>query len=522
MRLLEMTLPEDVELEVERRKRELEARGIRVVDDSGQRVNGTASVIVPAQPIARKQAPSRKSVGMSPDKFKAFYNYLMDSGMYIAPSMELDFGAKREIPLDDAGTVSLTLAEESYNANLTFTMLTCLLQNTSMVYFGPPGAGKTTTAEFVISGVYGIPLSVIQKATIYGHPELTEEKMLAFVDVVSFLKKYEKVIGVRDFMKTPARIIDEVNRIPPGKLSILYQVLDRGWAVYNNQKIVAKPGPLFATANGADSGNFEVPPAFMDRFDIGLVVDHLNPFFIRQFIEKRSNKIRYVEDKVVTPPSKISYRDIVAARKEIHYGVSMPSDLVNKLAHFLAELNSCDRAGVSVEKKTKGNALYKVPGPLCQDCSHYSNDKNICSATENGLSARTISTVYAYSKAMSWWRGNSSVSEEDAKYVLAFSSWFKLRPTRKIIEKEECFTNDRTAMVQTLWETASQSYEEIATVFPGYKQLTQTVADYYISGKKPDKSSLEDMMSNLSKVDSPAKFSLAVALKKMYQDYDRS
>jgi MoxR-like ATPase len=455
---------------------------------------------------------------INPDKFKTFYNFLLNSGLYISPITELQFNQEKEISLDVGGICKMSINKEAYNANLTFTMLTSLLQNTSMIYFGPPGSGKTTTSEFVLSGIYNLPLSVIHKATIYGNPELTEEKMLAFVDIISYLKNHKEVIGIREFMKTPARIIDEVNRIPSSKLSILYQVLDRGWTIYNNMKINTNPGPLFATANSADSGNYEIPPAFMDRFDIGVVVDHLNPYFIGQFTETRNQKIKYMEDTKIEPPKKISGQDIINARKEIFYKTKISDDLVNKVAHFLAELNSCDKAGITIEKKTKGNALYKKPGQLCKDCTHYTNEHNICHSTSNSLSARTISTVYAYSKALAWWRGNNEVQEDDLKNVLAFASWFKVEPTRTIIEKEDCFINDRTEMMKYLFETASKSYDEITNAFPGYKHMVKTVTDFYLNKNKPNKLELEDMMNNLHKIDSTAKFSLGIALKKMYMD----
>lgn len=514
-----MTVSPEVRRRADVMERDLKAKGVRVVDGPRQLRIIKKPPVKPTVSLDTKvmSTPVRGS-----NKFKSFYNHLLDSGMYIAPSTELQFGLEKEIPLDDAGINKLTISKEGYNANLTFTMLTSLLQNTSMIYFGPPGGGKTTTSEFVLSGMYGLPLSLIHKATIYGNPELTEEKMLAFVDIVSYLKNHKEVIGIREFMKSPARIIDEVNRIPPGKLSVLYQILDRGWTVYNNRKIVANPGPLFATANAADSGNYEIPPAFMDRFDIAVVVDHLNPFFIGQFTENRGNKIKYLEDSKIIPPKKITSRDITQARKEIYFGTSIDDSLVNKIAHFLAELNSCDKAGLTIEKKTKGNALFRKPGQLCKDCSHYTNDKNICYTTENSLSARTISTVYAYSKAMSWWRGNSEVSEEDVKQVLSFASWFKLIPTRTIIEKEEGFVNDRNSMVAYLWDTASKSYDETVSIFSGYGDMVRTVSNYYTKGDKPNKSALEDMMNDLSKIDSVSRFSLAVALKKMYQDHDRT
>src|SRR3989344_4406324 len=65
----------------------------------------------------------------------------------------------------------LVYDKESFNAAITFTILTSILQNSSIIYFGSTGSGKTTLAEFISSAIFDIPLRQIQQATIYGHPE---------------------------------------------------------------------------------------------------------------------------------------------------------------------------------------------------------------------------------------------------------------------------------------------------------------------------------------------------------------
>jgi len=90
---------------------------------------------------------------------------------------------------------------------------------------------------------------------------------------------------------------------------------------------------------------------------------------------------------------------------------------MSKLAHFSASINGCDMAGMTAERKSKGNTLYEKPPSLCRDCSHYSSDLNLCASTKEGLSARTIASVFSYSKALAAWRGKDIVSEEELKSV---------------------------------------------------------------------------------------------------------
>jgi MoxR-like ATPase len=387
-----------------------------------------------------------------------------------------------------------------------------------MLAFGPPGSGKTTGAEFVISGMYNIPLSDVQEATILGNPELTEEKMLAYVDLRSFLRK-EEIIGVRKFMKNRGRIIDEANRMPSSKSSILLNILDRGWAIYNSQKITAEPGALFATVNGADSGNYDMTPAFLDRFDVAIVTANLNPWYVELFSKKRSNKIRFQREEIVVAPERISDGDISRARKEIYLGTQFEDGLLDKFAYFLAELDGCFKAGKEYHDKHKGHALTRPPGPLCEDCHFYNTDTNICLTTENSISARTLSSLWAYSKALSWWRGSNVVEEQDLKYILGHVSWFKLVPTRTGTDLDETFVNDRKAFVYQLWDSASRSFEEAVQICPTLKGIMHTITHYNEPGfKRPSRPEIKDMMNQLEKFDSVAAYPLATTLNSIYVD----
>ena len=448
-------------------------------------------------------------------RFRSLYDYIVDSGMYIPPINDLRFGKLKEYPLDENGEDKLVRFKERYNSNLTFTILTSVLQNTSMLYMGHPGSGKTTTAEIISSAVYDLPLSTVHAASIKGHPELTSEDMLVWFDVFASLKSQKEVIGMREFMKNPVRILDEGNRIPSGKLSNLLEILDRGWVKYKDSKVRSRPGPFYMTMNIADAGSFDLPEALLDRFDIGVIVDYINPWSIDPFMEMKNNKIRSIESRKVEPKHKITNKDLVQSRKHIYYSVKMPQDIKNKLSHFMAELHSCDKGSSNVEGRTKGHTLFKKPGALCRDCKHYESPDNICYTTESSFSPRTISSIYAYSKALSWWRGKREVDEDDVRTVTSYASWFKVRPTRTALERDDRYVNDRIGLMQDLWDTASKTYEKIIEAIPEYKDMTAIYSDYHINNNKPDDARLDDLLSKVKMIDSPSKHMLSAAISNM-------
>ncbi|MFH1669434.1 MAG: MoxR family ATPase [Candidatus Woesearchaeota archaeon] len=155
------------------------------------------------------------------------------------------------------------------------------LLNRNQLITGNYGLGKTTTAEAVSSLLFGLPLEFVEKGMIQGHPQLTEEKIFGRLDF-SKLSETEKVI-FSIFAQTPsAKIIDEINRIPPGTQNMLLRSVENGNFLYLNESVNQPKMPFFATANYTDRGNTQLTPPLMDRFDVSVEVAF--PLFLQSYI----------------------------------------------------------------------------------------------------------------------------------------------------------------------------------------------------------------------------------------------
>ena len=97
-------------------------------------------------------------------------------------------------------------AEREYNATLLMSVLTALI-------VGEPGFGKTTSAEYVGSLLYRIPLGTVWEAEVSGHPEQTEEKIVGRPDLGELNQRNEDVVW-SGFAVLPIKIVDEINRLP--------------------------------------------------------------------------------------------------------------------------------------------------------------------------------------------------------------------------------------------------------------------------------------------------------------------
>ena len=183
-------------------------------------------------------------------------------GLYAAVSD----GFYRNIPELEV-TTGKTRAK--YNSALLFSTLTAL-NNGKILLFGEYGGGKTTSSEYVLSLFRGIPLDILQSAQIRGHPELTEEKTVGRPDLAKMNRGIGEEVVWEFFPLLPGHIIDEINRIPESKQSIILEGVGRGIWRYLREIIFTGKTPLFATNNYADKGNMELIPPMKDRFDVAV------------------------------------------------------------------------------------------------------------------------------------------------------------------------------------------------------------------------------------------------------------
>ena len=155
---------------------------------------------------------------------------------------------------------------ERFNSAILFSLLTGLKKGKELI-IGEPGLGKTTSAEFVCSLIYQFPLGVIWGSEVSGHPEQTEEKIVGRPDLGKLNRGEEDVVWT-NFSQIPVKIVDEINRLPETKQSMILDGVDRGNWEYLNEMIINDEYCLFATANYQDGGTNTIIAPLVDRFDV--------------------------------------------------------------------------------------------------------------------------------------------------------------------------------------------------------------------------------------------------------------
>lgn len=485
------------------------------------------------------------------NRLRKIYKAIENSGLYINLNHDVRFDESMEIPLNLNETEKISLGKEFYNSPLLFAMLTSVLRNGTMILFGSPGSGKTTSAEFVGAFVHGKLLEeasnagngmfrvmeAIQEATIHGHQELTEEKMIGRPHLGKLMTKGEEDIIPRKFMTSPFRMVDEVTRLTPGRTNNLLEMMDRGFSVYGDTKIYATEGVTFLTANFRDVASSDLTPPFLDRIDVGVFAPTLNPYFLEMAAGGEDRKLTGdIEELLkrlrIETETGLSLDDFERIRQEIA-AIAIAPIARYVLYNFIAEVNGCSGASLDIERKMKGFAWFVKPPVLCAQTDsggtsakgnhlggcHYHNTENICYKTENEISVRSAKTIERYAKALAWFRGKDAASIEEIEAVVPYVLWFKLIPTDRAWSDRSEYMNDRIALIRDLFAASRNHYLKSHQMI---KTLDATLELYEraLKGEKVDKGLILDALNSLRKYDSTAKYPIATMLRQAYGDLE--
>jgi MoxR-like ATPase len=187
------------------------------------------------------------------------------------------------------------VGDKQYQPVALFGILSLILGGKELIY-GEYGSGKTTSSERISSLVKGLPLEFVQATTIHAHPEQTEEKMKATLDLGGLEKEGREIIKWKITPFSPVVIIDEINRLPVGKQNMLLNEVDRNiWSYRGETLILRQRKSFFATINYQDIGATKLIAPLLDRFDLAVETGPSHP--IRKRIIRRGIDEEVLQDR---------------------------------------------------------------------------------------------------------------------------------------------------------------------------------------------------------------------------------
>jgi MoxR-like ATPase len=348
----------------------------------------------------------------------------------------------------------LEIKGEKFNSALIFSLLTGLNRGKELI-IGEPGLGKTTSAEYVGSLLYRIPIGVIWGAEVSGHPEQTEEKIIGRPDLGKLNRGKEEVVW-SNFAQIPVKIVDEINRLPETKQSMILDGVDRGNWEYLNEMIINEEYCLFATANYQDRGTNTIIAPMVDRFDVEVESRHPGPniaYLVGKFDQKdrilRNPRAENSLQKILT--SKLSYQTKIRQMEEVFdsYGgflkrklsvetvglqerkairaeiarLELDLDANAFTRMLLAELSFCYKYG---QKRSVEN---------CEEGCHFTG--YLCHDIRNCASNRLPTSIKSYSQALAWLIGDAEVDVEHIKAVTPYTLTHRIQWKEEYLSTKE-------------------------------------------------------------------------------------
>ena len=374
----------------------------------------------------------------------------------------------------------LEINGERFNSTILFSLLTGLKKGKELI-IGEPGLGKTTSAEFVCSLVYQFPLGVVWGSEVSGHPEQTEEKIVGRPDLGKLNRGEEDVVWT-NFSQIPAKIVDEINRLPETKQSMILDGVDRGNWEYLNEMIINEEYCLFATANYQDGGTNTIIAPLVDRFDV--MVESRYPGANLSFLIGKSNR----KDHILRHPKyEKELHRILNAKTPYEKKIPLVEEVCNSFGEYvhetlgvkplqkrdrqqirlemddtdldqdasaftrmlLAELSFCDRYG---QKRSLEN---------CEEGCHYTG--YLCHEIKNCASNRLPISIKQYAQALAWLLEDSEVDIEHVKSVLPYTLAHRTQWKDEIISQRERSKRDDPFpifLAKEAVKTVSQRYRE--------------------------------------------------------------
>ena len=353
-------------------------------------------------------------------------------------------------------------------------VLNALVPRSAMLLVGGHGGGKTTLAKLLGRMMTGKSLDEVENGILRGHPQLTEEKMIATLKPGPLMKDGVEVVVWRSFVTGFWKIIDEVNRLTPHAQNILLSLLAEGELKYYDEVKQCEEYCLYATLNPADAGTFEIGPPFLDRFGIAVPITMPTVNDLELILASRDDRL-FGYDELWQVPAVLSEEDLLTIWNLADKVIVSP-EASEFMRSVVREFGACIRAD-----KSQSTGLTVETG-LCDGC-HFNTTKSVCNKVIIPLSVRAAKDLNRYSKATAWLVGATEVSVEIVKSLAPLVFWHRTQFVRDEL--------DRSPYYGDLYEYTKHLVELAASRF-AQRTPAITIMESLKQGKE-SKEALEDL-----------------------------
>jgi MoxR-like ATPase len=319
-----------------------------------------------------------------------------------------------------------------------------------MLLVGGHGGGKTTLVKLLGRMMTGKSLDEIDDGILRGHPQLTEEKIVATLKPGPLMKDGLEVVVWRSFITGFWKIIDEVNRLTPHAQNILLSLLAEGEVKYYDNVRRCEEYCLYATLNPSDAGTFEIGPPFLDRFGIAVPITMPSVSDLELILASRDEKL-FGFDELWQVPALLTEEDLLTIWN-LADKVNVSREASEYMRSLVREFGACIRTD-----KSQSGGLTVQTG-LCDGC-HFNTPKSVCNKVIIPLSVRAAKDLNRFAKATAWLLDAPEVSIEIVKSLAPLVFWHRTSYTRDELDRSPYF-GDAYEFTKHLVELASSRYAQ--------------------------------------------------------------
>lgn len=331
-------------------------------------------------------------------------------------------------------------------------VLNALVPRSALLLVGGHGGGKTTLAKILGRMMTGKSLEEIEDCILRGHPQLTEEKMVATLKPGPLMKDGIEIVVWRSFVTGFWKIIDEVNRLTPHSQNILLSLLAEGEVKYYDEVKRCEEFSLYATLNPADAGTFDIGPPFLDRFGMAVPITMPTVNDLELILSSRDERL-FGFDELWQVPAVLTEEDLLTIWN-LADKIPVSPEASEYMRSLIREFGACIRVD-----KSQSSSLTVETG-LCDGC-HFNTAKSVCNKVIIPLSVRAAKDLNRYSKATAWLVGAHEVSIEIVKSLAPLVFWHRTRFVSDESERSPYYGN-HYAFTQHLIELATARYAQRA------------------------------------------------------------